>query len=100
MNPPIDAVRRETRLPYVVSHYAAPTIPEFQAVARTLQLSDARVALLLGVGKRTVARWITGRSEIPYAAWRLLLIHAGLALETASELEQLRSVVVDSDVSP
>jgi DNA-binding transcriptional regulator YiaG len=88
-------------MPYVAPHYAAPTIAEFQAVARTLQLGDARVAMLLGIGKRTIARWITGRSEIPYSAWRLLLVHAGLALESTSELEQLRAVVVvDREVSP
>ena len=89
MNPPIDAVRHETRLPYLAPHYAAPTIAEFQAVARTLQLSDARVAMLLGVGKRTIARWIAGRSEIPYAAWRPLLVHAGLAASPLSRVAEL-----------
>jgi hypothetical protein len=97
-------VRREARLPFVSARYGAPTKDEFRTVTQTLGLTGAMVGKLLGVTSRTVRKWIGGESEIPYSAWRLLLIHAGLALEdpNESELEEIRGgaredLVADQD---
>lgn len=81
--------RRETRLPFASPRYRAPTKDEFRSVTQTLGLTGSMVGQLLGVTSRAVRKWIGGESEVPYTAWRLLLIHAGLALEDpeATELE-------------
>lgn len=74
-------VRKEARLPCASSRYRSPTKDEFRTVTQTLGLTGSMVGSLLGVTSRAVRKWIGGESEIPYSAWRLLLIHAGLALE-------------------
>lgn len=79
-------VRRETRLPFASQGYRAPTKDEFRSVTQTLGLTGSMVGQLLGVTSRAVRKWIGGESEVPYSAWRLLLIHAGLALEDPDEL--------------
>lgn len=86
-------VRKEARLPFVSSRYRAPTKDEFRSVTQQLRLSGAEVGRLLGVHGRTVRKWIGGETEIPYSAWRLLLIRAGLATEDPGEpeLEQIRT---------
>lgn len=86
-------VRKEARLPYVSARFRAPTKDEFRSVTQTLRLSGAEVGRLLGVHGRTVRKWIGGETEIPYSAWRLLLIHARLAAEDPEEpeLEQIRT---------
>src|SRR5687767_7938778 len=81
-------VRRETRLPFASSRYRAPTKDEFRTVTQTLGLTGSETARLLGLEHaRTVRKWIGGETAIPYSAWRLLLIHAGLALEDPDELD-------------
>ena len=73
--------RRETRLPFASSRYVAPSKDEFRTVTQTLGLTGPAVGSLLGVSSQTVRKWIGGESEVPYSAWRLLLLHAGLALQ-------------------
>lgn len=75
-------VRTEARLPFASERYMPPTKDEFRTVTQVLGLTGSAVGKLLGVEDRTVRRWIGGDREIPYAAWRLLLIEAGLALPT------------------
>ena len=71
----------DTRLPFASSRYRAPTKDEFTSVTRTLGLTGSMVGQLVGVTSLAVREWIGGKSDIPYSAWRLLLIHAGLALD-------------------
>lgn len=73
--------REETRLPFASERYRPPTKDEFRSVTQTLGLTGSMVGKLLGVHARTVRKWIGGETDIPYSAWRLLLIYAGLALE-------------------
>lgn len=46
------------------------------------KLTGSEIGLLLGVSSRTIRRWMSADpddvKEIPYAAWRLLLIALGL----------------------
>lgn len=93
--------RRETRLPFASQRYRAPTKEEFRTVIQTLGLTGSIAGRLLGVDGRTIRKWIGGEREIPYSAWRLLLINAGLALEDPDELSGDRDVdarkVADKD---
>ena len=84
--------RRETRLPFRSERYRAPTKEEFRSVTQTLGLTGSMVGQLLGVTSRAVRKWIGGESEIPYSAWRVLLIHAGLAVDDPDEpdIDELR----------
>lgn len=86
-------VRKEACLPFSSELFRAPTKDEFRSVTQQLRLSGAEVGRLLGVHGRTVRKWIGGETEIPYSAWRLLLIRAGLATEDPGEpeLEQIRT---------
>ncbi len=73
-------VRRETRLPYADPRFVPPTPKEVAEVIRRLELTGATAGKLLGVDGRTIRRWIGSERDMPYSAWRLLLIEAGLAL--------------------
>jgi DNA-binding transcriptional regulator YiaG len=72
--------RRETRLPFGDPNYMPPTPAEFRAVNQLLGLTGSQAGTLLGVTSRAIRKWIGGESDVPYSAWRLLLIEAGLAL--------------------
>jgi len=84
--------RRETRLPFASAEYRAPTKDEFRSLTQTLGLTGSMVGALLGVTSRAVRKWIGGENEVRYSAWRLLLIHAGLALEDPGRGEQQRAM--------
>lgn len=61
--------------------YAQPTGAEVREVLRLAELTGSGAARLLGLGEgggRTVRRWISEDSEIPYAAWAILCERAGL----------------------
>lgn len=68
--------------------YRAPTSNEVIKVANYLGLSQRKLANLVGVhsndkGSSTIRKWKapedkTEHRPIPYAAWRLMLIEAGL----------------------
>lgn len=76
---------RETRLPFASEKYRAPTPSEIRTVMQALGLTGSQAAALLGLDHaRTVRKWIGGESPMPYSAWRLLLIHAELALEESA----------------
>lgn len=85
--------RRETRLPFANERFLPPNKNEFRTVTQTLGLSGAETGALLGVTSRAVRKWIGGESDIPYSAWRLLLLHAGLALEDPVGVDDLRQAV-------
>ena len=81
-------VRRETRLPYADPRYVAPTIPEFREVARMVG-SGSQCAAIVGMDGRKFREYIAGTKGIPYSAWRLLLIEAGLAIGDGIDHESL-----------
>jgi hypothetical protein len=77
-------------LPYANPGYQRPTPGEVDALIKAVGWSQAEVAKIVGVsynpekGSTTVRKWraplhSTEYREIPYSAWRLLLIHAGIA---------------------
>jgi len=58
-----------------------PTGEEVRKVLRLAGFTGGQAAKALGLGAkgdRTVRRWISGDSAIPYAAWALLCDFAGL----------------------
>lgn len=71
-------------LPYDAPAYHPPTPTDVRAVIDMLGLTADQVAALVGMKNgRAVRRWLApGESkthaQIDYAAWRLLLIKAGL----------------------
>jgi hypothetical protein len=80
MNPPATA----TLLAYNDPRYRAPTPADVRAVVEMLELTADQVAALVGMKDgRAVRRWLAScdsktHAQIDYAAWRLLLIEAGL----------------------
>jgi hypothetical protein len=60
--------------------WVRPTGEELREVLRLAGFSGSQAARVLGLGlkgDRTVRRWTSGDSEIPYAAWALLCDFAG-----------------------
>ena len=74
-------IRHGCRLPFANPGYLKPTTDEIRAVLRMGNLTGSAAGRLLGVNGRTVRKWTGGESDMPYSAWRLLLIHNGLALD-------------------
>ena len=67
--------RRYKRKPYrPISH------DKFRHTRYMARLTQEEVACLLHVTARTVALWESGHTGIPYAAYKLLRIHAGYEL--------------------
>ena len=60
-----------------------PTGVEIREVIRRAGLTGGQAATLLGIsgdsGGRTVRRWISGESDIPYSAWAILCHEIGRA---------------------
>lgn len=75
--------RPATLLPFHDPGFVAPTYIDVRAVTQRYKLTGAAVARITGVLPRTVRKWhaspaVANHAPIPYAAWRLLLIEAGL----------------------
>jgi DNA-binding transcriptional regulator YiaG len=70
-----------------------PTGAEIREIMRQAELTDSKVARLVGVsfqsagGSRRVRKWTSEESEIPYAAWALLCHAAGLGIIWVDEKE-------------
>lgn len=79
-----------TLLPYDAPAYRPPTSSDVRAVIEMLGLTADQVAALVGMKNgRAVRRWLApGESkthaQIDYAAWRLLLMEAGLVASSKS----------------
>lgn len=87
MSDSIIQIRSETLRPAVT--WEQPTPDEVREVIRRTGLNGADVARLLGLtpqgnksggGSRTVRRWTSGDSPIPYPAWCILAHTAGFGL--------------------
>jgi hypothetical protein len=75
-------VRRETLLPFYDERYRPPTPEEIREVLRLLAWTGSFAGSQLGVTGRTVRKWTGGEAPMPYSAWRLMLIYAGMAIDT------------------
>jgi hypothetical protein len=81
-----------TLLPFDSPHYRHPGPDDVRAVLALLKPrygTAAAIAGLTGVTARAVRRWLAAppaksAAHIPYAAWRLLLIEAGLVAAAAA----------------
>jgi len=83
-----NVIRRATRLPLNHPGYAPPTHFDVRKAKERSGMTGADLGAALGVDKRTIRRWAMDPREphartIPPAAWRLLLLVAGLALDSA-----------------
>lgn len=66
--------------------FEQPTSQEVRSLIRYLGWTGSEVAAFVGVNNRTVRKWQEVKvnrtaSDIQYAAWRLLLLRAGLVQE-------------------
>lgn len=61
--------------------FIQPTAAEVTAMLKECRFTVSDAASFLGLspktGKHTVRRWISGETNIPYAAWALLAYKAG-----------------------
>jgi len=72
---------RPTCLCPCTEEWEKPTGDEIREVLRLAGFSGAKAAQKIGLGKkgdRTIRRWISEETNIPYAAWALLCDFAGL----------------------
>lgn len=72
-----------TLLPYDDPAFMAPSHNDVRAVAQRYKLTGIALARVTGVTTRTVRKWLAppgveNHAPMPYAAWRLLLIEAGI----------------------
>lgn len=75
-------IRPECLRPYE-QHWEQPSENEIREVIRLAGLTGGKTAKVLGLGSqgsRTVRRWISEDSLIPYAAWAILCDLAGLGI--------------------
>lgn len=75
--------KQETLLAYDDPNYCEPSWNDIRAVVQMTGLTGAEIAALVGVGARTVRKWVSppessNHTPMPYAPWRLLLIAAHL----------------------
>ena len=76
------AIRDTTRLPFSDPAREAPTPEEIRTALRNAELTGSMAGELLGVSGRTIRKWTGGEREMPYSAWRLLLIETGQAIRS------------------
>lgn len=57
--------------------YSPPTPMEIREVLKTAGLTGREAGERLGVNGRTVRKWTGGQCQMPYSAWRLLLVQTG-----------------------
>lgn len=72
-----------TLLPFDDPAFMAPSHNDVRAVTQRYRLTGSALARVTGVTTRTVRKWLAppgveNHAPMPYAAWRLLLIEAGI----------------------
>jgi hypothetical protein len=72
-----------TLLPFHDPAFMAPSHNDVRAVTQRYGLTGSALARVTGVTPRTVRKWLAppeveNHAPMPYAAWRLLLIEAGI----------------------
>lgn len=73
-------IRHECLKPHNAD-WPTPTSDEINELLTITGFSDKAAANALGLkknGARTIRKWVSGESEIPYAIWALLCSFAGL----------------------
>lgn len=75
---PMTDIKQQSLKPFYHPDYQAPTTEELRGLMKDCGWTGAKVGALVGVDSRTVRRWTGGERPIPYSAWRLLLLHAGV----------------------
>lgn len=89
----LEVVMSETRKPYQVKNIAreirpaalapfeawsAPTPGEIRAALQAAGWTGEMCGKKLGINPRTARRWLGGEVDIPYAAWSVICVEAGL----------------------
>lgn len=93
-------LRPNTLLAFSDDGFAPPTPAEIQTTLKSGNLTAEQAGHLLGVTGGAIGEWIDGEQEMPYAAWRLLLIHLGLVDPPAVESERKGLGGLLSDANP
>jgi hypothetical protein len=83
-----------TLLPFHDPDFIAPTHVDLRAITQQHALTGTAVARITGVLPRTVRKWlapaeVANHTQIPYAAWRLLLIEIGVVEATPPPCRRL-----------
>lgn len=68
---------RESCFTPAAEGWTAPTPDELQTILARVKWSAANLQTMLGVTDRTVRRWLSGESEMPFAPWCILAYQAG-----------------------
>lgn len=76
-------IRETTKLRFFDPAYTPATADDLRELMRQTGLTGSQAARLVGVNSRTIRKWATSHGlpnsgDIPYAAWRLLLLETGL----------------------
>lgn len=92
-------IRDECLVPWIKG-WQQPTGVEVREVIRRAGLTGRDAADLVGLsekgGGRQIRRWISGESQIPYAAWALLCHAGGLGLIWEIGADEIREFRQDS----
>ncbi len=71
--------RESSALPFSSPNYQPPSAEDIrEALKHGEHWTGSVAATMLGVNSRTIRKWTGGECEMPYAAWRLLLILKGI----------------------
>ncbi len=57
--------------------WTAPTANELEAMLMLIRWKAGDLVRILGVTDRTVRRWLSGQTEIPFAAWCIMAYQGG-----------------------
>lgn len=87
---PLGGPRQETLLPFSNPNYMHPTWEDVRALMLVVGWTGGEVAQITGVHGRTVRKWasspdVSNHADIPYAAWRLLIIEAKIDVNGSTD---------------
>ena len=71
----VETLRPETLLKFTEG-FIQPSANEVRLIVKLSGKTGSILGNLLGVDSRTIRRWTGGEREIPYTAWRLMLLLA------------------------